>query len=304
MNCNAFALVPLIARDNVLGVLWADNAITKTDIKDSDLERLRAFATNASLAIERSHLYESIQQKVRELDMANRELTANRDRLIRSEKLAAVGEMSATVAHGIRNPLVAIGGFARRLYKEEKSEGRKKKYLQIIVDEIDRLETILSELLDFVRPRKLRCQAINICEVIEQTVGVFRFELAKHNITVEEIYSPAMPLLELDPDQLKRVLHNLFSNAIDAMPDGGTLRVLVLREDEWIKISVEDTGVGISEENREKVFHPFFTSKPSGTGLGLAVSNQIISMHEGHLKLSPNNPSGTVFDIFLPLKMD
>ncbi len=102
---------------------------------------------------------ESLQQKIAELDAANRELKVNRDRLIRSEKLAAVGEMSATVAHGLRNPLVSIGGFARRLLKKEQTDEVSAKYLQIIVDEIDRLEVILSELLDFVRPRKLELKA-------------------------------------------------------------------------------------------------------------------------------------------------
>ncbi|MEI6127615.1 MAG: PAS domain S-box protein, partial [Pseudomonadota bacterium] len=148
MNCTSFALIPLTAENNALGVLWADNAITKNQINDHDIERLRAFAINASLAIEKSNLIRNIQGKVAELDQANKELKQNRDRLIRSEKLAAVGEMSATVAHGLRNPLVSIGGFARRLLKKEEEDTTSRKYLQIMVDEIDRLETILTELLD------------------------------------------------------------------------------------------------------------------------------------------------------------
>ncbi len=118
LNCNKFAITPLIAEDTVLGILLADNAITKKPIKDRDIDTLQAFAINASLAIEKSELYKINEEKVLELDIAYRDLKENRDRLIRAEKLAAVGEMSATIAHGIRNPLVAIGGFARRLFRK------------------------------------------------------------------------------------------------------------------------------------------------------------------------------------------
>lgn len=301
MNCNAFALVPLIAHENVLGVLWADNAITKKTIDQADSERLRAFAINASLAIEKSNLYENIREKVIELDNANKELKESRDRLIRSEKLAAVGEMSATVAHGIRNPLVAIGGFARRLLKEEKGDGTSRKYLQIIVEEIDRLETILSELLDFVRPKRLNLKDEYLPEILEHALQVFYLELAKRNIKVEKWYQPDLPKLEIDAHQIKRVLHNLFNNAMEAMPDGGVLETKLTMEDSWVTISIADTGTGISEDNAEKVFHPFFTSKPTGTGLGLAVCNQIISIHGGHIKLRMQIPSGVIFDIYLPV---
>ncbi len=301
MGCNAFALIPLVAEDNALGVLWADNAITRNAIEDRDIDRLHAFALNASLAIEKSNLYKNIQQKVNELALANTELQQNRDRLIRSEKLAAVGEMSATVAHGIRNPLVSIGGFARRMLKKEDGDTTNRKYLQIIVDEIDRLETILSELLDFVRPRKLRIKQVSIIDIIKSTLDVFSLEFDGRNISVERDFDAGLPVLEVDPDQFKRVLHNLFNNAMEAMPEGGMLRVSAQREEEWIRLSIADTGEGIADDDMEKVFHPFFTSKSTGSGLGLAVCNQIISIHGGHIKLKRQLPHGMILDVFLPV---
>ncbi len=284
----------------MLGVLLADNAITKKPIENRDIETLRAFAINASLAIEKSELYKINEGKVLELDIAYRELKENRDRLIRAEKLAAVGEMSATVAHGIRNPLVAIGrGFARRLFKNESKEGNNKKYLQIIVEEIDRLEMLLSELLSFVRPQKLRLEKISLNEVIEKSLQIFAFEFEKRNVVMEKDLSP-VPKLEIDSGQFNRVLQNMFNNAMDAMPEGGRLRIVTGMKDSFIRLSISDTGIGIPEEDLENVFHPFFTSKSTGTGLGLAVCNQIISIHNGHISLTRNEEQGMTFNIYLP----
>ena len=299
LHCNEFAITPLIAEDIVLGVLLADNAITKKTIANRDIETLRAFAISASLAIEKSELYKINEEKILELDIAYRELKKNRDRLIRVEKLAAVGEMSATIAHGIRNPLVAIGGFARRLFKKENKEGENKKYLQIIVEEIDRLEILLSELLSFIRPQKLQLEKISLNEVVEKSLQIFDFEFEKRNVKIEKDLSP-VPNLEIDSGQFNRVLQNIFNNAMDAMPKGGKLKIATGMKDSFIRLSISDTGIGIPEEDLENVFHPFFTSKSTGTGLGLAVCNQIISIHNGHISLSRNEGPGMTFNINLP----
>lgn len=244
---------------------------------------------------------QSLQQKIAELDTANRELKVNRDRLIRSEKLAAVGEMSATVAHGLRNPLVSIGGFARRLLKKEPVDEVSAKYLRIIVDEIDRLEVMLTELLDFVRPRKLELKSVCLSRVVEDALQGFSEEFSRNSIQVQTSHHSGIASLELDVDQFRRVLQNLFCNAIEAMPAGGVLKVTTALEDGQAKISIADTGQGIDDGDIEKVFHPFYTSKTSSTGLGLAVCNQIIAIHGGHIKLERRLPLGMVFDIFLPV---
>jgi|GEM_PF-2745371 len=244
---------------------------------------------------------QSLHQKIAELDAANRELKVNRDRLIRSEKLAAVGEMSATVAHGLRNPLVSIGGFARRLLKKQQADEVSAKYLQIIVDETDRLEVILSELLDFVRPRKLELKSVYLGSVVEDALQGFSAEFVRNGIQIKTSLHPGIPALEIDVDQFRRVLKNLFCNSIDAMSEGGVLYVSTGLEDGQAKISIADTGQGIDDGDIEKVFHPFYTSKPSSAGLGLAVCNQIIAIHGGHIKLQRRLPLGMVFDIYLPI---
>ena len=244
---------------------------------------------------------QTLQQKISELDAVNSELKLNRDRLIRSEKLAAVGEMSATVAHGLRNPLVSIGGFARRLLKKEHADELSAKYLQIIIEETDRLEVILAELLDFVRPRKLVLKSVFLSSVIEGALKGFAAEFGGRGIQIETSFHPAVPAIEIDVDQFCRVLQNLFHNSIDAMQKGGMLRISTALEDGQAKISIADTGQGIDDGDVEKVFHPFYTSKPSSTGLGLAICNQIIAIHGGHIKLQRSLPCGMVFDIYLPL---
>jgi PAS domain S-box-containing protein len=302
LRCNAFAVVPLIAREKVLGVLWADNAITQKPIEERDVERLRIFSNNASLALENSNLYQNIQDKVAELNRAYHELQENKDRLVRTEKLAAVGEMSAMVAHAIRNPLTAIGGFARRLFKKEAGNSAINRYLKIIIDEIDRLEVLLNEILDFVRPREPNRRPANINELLEGTLEILDEEFAARTICVIKEYAPDLPQVTVDGDQFREVFLNILRNAMDAMPNGGTITVSSGVEDAWIKITFADTGMGISESDAEKIFHPFFTRKAQGSGLGLAMSNQIIAFHNGHITLRRAASDGATFDIFLPLE--
>ena len=301
LHCNAFAVVPLVSREKVLGVLWADNTITRKPIEDRDVERLRIFSNNASLAIENSNLYQNIQEKVVELNRAYQELQENKDRLVRTEKLAAVGEMSAMVAHAIRNPLTAIGGFARRLFKKESGNSAINKYLKIIIEEIDRLEVLLNEILDFVRPREPSLRPVGINELLENTLEMLAEEFTSRAITVIKQYAQDIPPVTVDSDQFKEAFLNMLRNAIDAMPDGGTLTVGTLVEDHWVKITFADTGVGISESDAEKIFHPFFTRKSQGSGLGLAMSNQIVAFHGGHITLRKGEAIGATFDIYLPI---
>jgi len=300
LHCHAFAVVPLIAREKVLGVLWADNAITQKPIEDRDVERLRIFSNNASLALENSNLYKNIRDKVAELNRAYQELQENKDRLVRTEKLAAVGEMSAMVAHAIRNPLTAIGGFARRLFKNEHSNSAINKYLKIIIEEIDRLEVLLNEILDFVRPREPNLRTVCINELLENTLEMLAEEFTSRAITVLTQLAPELPPVTVDSDQFKEVFLNMLRNAMDAMPAGGTLTASTMAEDHWVKITFADSGAGISDGDAEKIFHPFFTRKAQGSGLGLAMSNQIVAFHGGHITLRRGESAGATFDIFLP----
>lgn len=295
-----FVLVPLVSRGRTLGVLIADNFVTGKPIVKEDVARLGAFANHASLAIENSRLYESLREKVEELSRANEELSANRDKLIRYERLSVVGEMAAKIAHDIRNPMTAIGGFARRMLKRAPADTGSTSYLQIIVQEVDRLENILSDILSFSRPAAPRLQPVDLNRLISETYAMMGPELEQNQIRVSTELDPRLTTLQLDRDQMERVLINLIKNAIEAMPEGGAITAATALEGEWVRIETTDTGPGIAEEDIDKIFEPFYTSKATGSGLGLTLASQIVSSHGGTMNVVRREPCGISIVIGLP----
>jgi len=301
LGTDTFALVPLTARGKSLGLLLADNFINRKPISDEDVARLGAFANHASLAIENSHLYQSLEEKIAELSSAYQELRENRDKLLRYERLSAVGNVAARITHEIRNPLVAIGGFARRILKRDQEGEVNRNYLRIIVEEISRLENTLASILAFTKPAEPQCSATDVNTIVKTTLEVMGIELEKNNISVEEYYDVHLPLLWLDENQIRQVMINLFRNAIQAMPDGGTVTVATIAEHLWVKVEIADTGVGITDEDMDRLFDAFFTSKSTGSGLGLTVSAQIINHHGGTIEVRKREPRGTTFTVKLPV---
>jgi signal transduction histidine kinase len=142
---------------------------------------------------------------------------------------------------------------------------------------------------------------VSINELLENTLEMLAEEFTSRAITVIKQYAQDIPSVTVDTDQFKEAFLNMLRNAIDAMPDGGTLTVGTLVEDHWVKITFADTGVGVSESDAEKIFHPFFTRKSQGSGLGLAMSNQIVAFHGGHITLRKGAAIGATFDIYLPI---
>lgn len=302
LGTDSFALVPLVSRGKSLGVLLADNFINQKPIGDEDVVHLMAFAHQASLAIENAHLYKSLEEKVEELSYAYNELQENRDKLIRYERLSAVGEVAAKLTHEIRNPLVSIGGFARRILKKDHDEELNRNYVKIIVEEIGRLENILTDVLYFAKPAVPRCETVDLNRIIKNALEVMGMEIEKNNVTLEQRLDSNLPVLWLDENQIRRVLINLVRNATQAMPDGGAITISTVYDDQWVRVDISDTGVGVSEEDADKLFDAFFTSKSTGSGLGLTVSAQIVSNHGGTIEVQKRIPKGTIFTINLPVK--
>jgi signal transduction histidine kinase len=296
-----FAIVPLVTRDDVMGVLLVDNLFTRRPIRDEDLHRLKLFANSAASAIERSRLLISLERRLHELTLANQDLKASRDRLIKTERLSAIGEVAASVAHEIRNPLTAIGGFARTVFSSLGEEDKNRRKLEIILEETDRLEHMLSALLEFTRPAVPRFTELDLNAMIMQTVHFMATEIDPNSVHVVYKLDPQLPRVWADGQQIRQVVLNIIRNALQEMPTGGTLTFESSESFGEVQASIHDTGPGIAPENLDKIFEAFFTTKPSGSGLGLAICSQVMRNHNGRLVAYSRMGDGATFVLTLPV---
>lgn len=303
LGSQTFAAVPLISRGKAEGVIIADNLITGKEITTEDVNRLSIIANQAGAAIENSRLLQSLEEKVKALRQAYMALKENREMLLRAERLSVVGEVAASVAHEIRNPLTSIGGFARAVLRDlEKSDKVRtnRRYLTIILEEVKRLERIVNETLEFVRPVTPSFDYANLNEVIDQTFNMMAGEIDENRIVITKDYQSDIPPVWMDADQIRQVMLNVFRNAFHAMKEGGMLSVITQKDSEVVKVYISDTGVGIPEQHKSKVFNAFFTTKSTGSGLGLTVSAQIIKNHGGSIEFESQEGEGSTFIITLP----
>ena len=292
-----FAVAPLVARDTTIGMIVVDNPDSAHEISSGNLHFLQLFANQAGMAIENSMLYNRIKD-------AHLNLQDARERLLHGERLAAIGEMAANLAHELKNPLITIGGFAGRLLKSLPAETREHQYADTIVLEVSRLEKMLAEILAFSRKPTICFNLCDLEENIRDCLASCATTFEDHNIKLS-FFSDARPWpVSGDAHQLKQVFLNLILNACDAMPDGGHLAVTLekapLNKKTIIIATVEDTGGGIPKEMLPQIFNPFFTTKHHGTGLGLAIANRIILNHFGSIEVR-NTGQGAAFTITLPL---
>ena len=301
LGTDSMAVVPLFVRGSFVGLILADNLITRKPIREEDLSLLKTFAGYAGVALERSHLYDELRENVVKLQSANETLKKNQEKLLQAEKLSAIGKLAAYVSHEIRNPLVAIGGLARSLLKDPIQDGETVETLEIIVSEVSRLERFLRETLDFVKPRFTGRACVDLKGIVMDCLATYRKEIEHRAIEIDEAIASPVPRCWIDPDLLRHALCNIIKNAIEAMEGGGILHVRVERGEETALIHVGDTGPGIPEEVRGRIFDPFFTTKPGGTGLGLAIASQNIRGLGGRLDLERSDRFRTVFKLTLPL---
>jgi len=240
-----------------------------------------------------------------ELKATNEELKGAQEKLVRSEKLAAIGQLAGGVGHELRNPLGAIKNavyYVRgKVAKSElaQTEPRVMEFLGIVDDEINSSNKIISDLLTFSRVGKPAVSPARIENVIDDAVAHCAIP---ENIELTKEVAANLPEIQIDTDQIRQVLVNLITNAVQAMPEGGKLAIAVRQKDSSIQVEVVDTGCGIPEEARGKLFEPLYTTKAKGIGLGLAVCKSIIERHDGHIEVESSVGKGTTFAVKLPLK--
>ena len=221
--------------------------------------------------------------------------------LHRQDKLAAVGQLAAGVAHEIRNPLTSMKGYAEFLQLDE-TEPQRQEFIEIILDEIDRVNNIVEEFMVLAKPKAVELEEQNIIPIVQNVVSMLKFEARKKNVKLDFDATEEIIQIECDENRLKQVFLNFIKNGIEAMPDGGDLKVRTEIQDDNVVISIKDTGVGIPPEILKKIGEPFYTTKKNGNGLGLMVSFKIIESHNGKVYIESEQNKGTTFKIMLPAK--
>ena len=257
----------------------------------------------AGLAAERERRQQkALAQTTEQLTEVYRELQENFEQMKRAERLYAIGQLSAGLAHEIRNPLASIAGAAGILRRNPDAAQKRTECLAIIDKECERLSRLLTSFLQFARPRAPHYQAVDPVEILDSVVGLAAHAIGRKPIVLRREVAPDLPRMECDPEQLKQVLLNLLINAIQATEASGCVILSAAPQDGKVLMQVKDEGCGISPENLDKIFDPFFTTKETGTGLGLSVVHQIVEQHGGLLTAQNNAEKGATFSILMPAR--
>jgi signal transduction histidine kinase len=242
------------------------------------------------------------------LHRKDEELRTISQQLWQTAKLATMGELAASIAHELNNPLATVSLRVESLLAQASADEARRRALTVIEQEVERMGNLVANLLQFSRRGQPQISSLDVCEELENTLALMHYHLRNHRITVARQFAAEVPLLPADRQQLQQVFLNLLSNASDAMPQGGTLTLGVFRGHlesgaPGVVITFSDTGVGIAPEHIPKVMEPFFTTKPEGkgTGLGLAICRRIVHEHHGTLEVSSLVGAGTTIRLTLPL---
>ena len=292
----AEVFLPLIFMDRLIGFINLGPKAEKQIYYPEDLNLLYPLANQVAIAIENSNLYDSLKK--------------SQTIIRRADRLSSLGTLVASLAHEIRNPLVSIKTFTQLLPERIEDEEFRNYFLKVASGEIDRLTNLINELLGFARPNEPRLEGEDIHAIIDKMEVLIATEARKKNVTLHKNYAPDLPQVRIDAEQIKQVLLNLLLNAIQAIRGEGEIWVetravqvpLDERIEPFIQVEIRDTGVGIPQENLERIFDPFFSTRPEGSGLGLAISHQIIHDHRGFISVESEVGKGTSFKIHLPLK--
>ncbi|MBI5968236.1 MAG: GAF domain-containing protein [Deltaproteobacteria bacterium] len=288
--------LPLVYLDRLIGFINLGHKAGEEMYYREDLDLLNSLANQVAIAIENANLYENLKK--------------SQNIMRRADRLASLGTLIASLAHEIRNPLVSIKTFTQLLPERLEDEEFRNYFLKIASGEIDRLTTLINELLGFARPSEPNLQGEDVNTLIDKMEFLISTEARKKNIAISKYYAPNLPPVMVDAEQIKQVLLNILLNAIQAISGRGQIcvetRVVQVPREEtserFVQIEVRDSGGGIPKENLERVFDPFFSTRPDGSGLGLAISHQIIHEHGGFIDLESEVGKGTSFRIHLPLK--
>lgn len=289
--------VPLIGGEGVVGFLNLHDDRVPEAFGSDEIALMLEVAEQAAVTVENSRLYERMKER---------------------DRLAALGEMAAGLAHEIRNPLSSIKGAAQFL-DPTSLEGEEGEFLTVIVDEVERLNQVVTQFLEYARPIRSSFVAVDLNDILTRTLKLLSGHELPAHIEIKTDFEPDLPVVFCDADQLKQVFINLVLNAVQAMPQGGTLSLMTRtpRANTWrlsddaprrvadqVELRFSDSGEGIPDQVRDRLFIPFFTTKQKGTGLGLAICHRIVKNHGGTIEVESRAGQGTTFVLRLPTNAD
>jgi two-component system NtrC family sensor kinase len=309
--------VPIHGPDGLIGLLQVDSVGSPVVFTEDDLRTITMLGLQAGAAIANARLYENLDREKTALAEANRRLAEAQKQLIQNEKMVAVGELAAGVVHDIKTPLTIMRGYAHLLREQCErvippgADARQaQENLKAIDDSVTYCAGIIDQLLQFARQAEPVKMPVRVGELVQGVLKLLQAEFTKYGIGVEEHIGTSDPSILADPGQLQQVFMNILINAIQAMPKRGRVRVGVREEKtadrHGIVVSIEDTGVGMTEDEQRRIFDPFYTNKKAdslggGVGLGLAVSHGIVQNHGGTITLRSEKGIGTTFYVKLPV---
>ncbi|OQY21399.1 MAG: hypothetical protein B6I34_07400 [Anaerolineaceae bacterium 4572_32.1] len=292
--------VPLPIQDRALGAL----VVLRTNppgFAAPDQSLLAAIGQQIGISVENARLYTELRQFALELERSQAQL-------VQAEKLAAMGRLTASIAHELNNPLQAVQNCLHLTLKRQLGAEKQKRYLSLAQEEVERLIDIVLRMLDFYRPSRGQRSPTDINALIDNVLALTAKKLQRGKITVHRQLARDLPLVNLVSDQIKQVFLNMVINAIEAMPQDGDLIITSRLEsnsdeggEKWLRVSFADNGIGLSPEELKRIFEPFYTTKSRGTGLGLSVSYGIVERHGGHIDVKSVPGKGTLFSVRLPL---
>jgi two-component system sensor histidine kinase HydH len=309
LNIHSLVVIPFLTRDRVLGAIAADHAEPGRTTTRETLESVMTFAQQAGLAIQNAFMYQELktfsQQMEEKIQKTTADLKRTEAQLIRSEKLAALGQLAAGFAHEIRNPLTSINILIHSLMEKSFDKAHQREDLRVIEEEIQRINNIVDQFLQFAKPVPPLFKNVHILPVVEETLQLLKPQIEKQRISLQRDLQ-ALPSLIMDREQMKQAILNLLLNAIQAMPEGGVLRLngQVLEDNRWIQLSIQDSGMGIAPEDMKKLFDPFFSTKEGGVGLGLSIAHRIIDQHRGKIEIRSAPGQGTTLTLWLPISQE
>ncbi len=296
-------VVPLITRSRIIGVIATDS-IEGQGIPKEIRETLDVFAPQIAIAIENARLYNQLQNQMEELK-------TSQDLLSRTEKLSFFGNLAARLAHEIKNPMVAIRTFIQMLPQKYDDEEFKKDFYNIALEETNRVNNLLTELLDLVKTKESRCEMADLHSLIEKMILLVSPESKSKQIEIVKNFSPRIGPIWMDPEKIKQVILNLLSNAVEFTPKGGRIEIItteIVEKEKTPRIClvIQDNGAGIPQPIIHKIFDPYFTTKHksslhNGTGLGLFIAYQNMLDHQGTIEVESKVNEGTKFTLFLPV---